>query len=241
MTDRDESKSEISEGSSEDRRSSSEDSRGQPDGCREGDSGRDGSDGPGRHANYHRKLWHLSSGAFVVAALVIFSPSKKWAIVLLSAGLALMIAIDAARYFSRRGKRLFWKHLGFLTSEKERKGPTTSLYYAASLLLCVIIFPVYAAIGGVISLAAGDPVAAIVGRRYGRLRIGGKSIEGGLANTFVAFCLILIFVRSFHVAAAGALAGAIVEMFDIPYLDDNITVPLAAGGAMAAAVYLFGM
>ncbi len=196
---------------------------------------------PGTHANYRRKLWHFASGAFVVAALVIFAPSKRWAIAILAAGLALMIVIDLVRFFSRRGKKLFWKHLGFLTSVKEKKGPTTSLYYAASLLACVLIFPVYAAVGGVISLAAGDPVAAIVGRRYGKLRIGGKSIEGGLANAVLAFCLIFIFVRSVHVAAAGALAGAIIEMFEIPWLDDNITVPLAAGGAMVAAVYFFGM
>ncbi len=196
---------------------------------------------PGTHANYHRKLWHFTGGAVVVAALVIFAPSKLWAIVILAAALVLMIVIDLVRYFSRRGKRLFWKHLGFLTSEKEKKGPTTSLFYAASLLVCVLIFPVYAAIGGVISLAAGDSMAAIVGRRYGKLRIGGKSIEGGLTNAVVAFCLIFIFVRSVHIAAAGALAGAIVEMFEIPRLDDNITVPLAAGGAMVAAVYFFGM
>ena len=216
-----------------------------PDGstkdCRENETGRAGGGGSGRHVNYHRKLWHFASGAVVVVALVIFAPSKTWALVILVAGLALMIAIDIVRYFSRRGKRLFWHHLGFLTSEKEKRGPTTSLYYAASLLLCVLIFPVYAAVGGVISLAAGDPVAAIIGRRYGKLRIGCKSIEGGLANAALAFCLIFIFVRSFHVAAAGALAGAIVEMFEIPWLDDNITVPLAAGGAMVAVVRFFGM
>ena len=145
-----------------------------------------------RHVNYHRKLWHFASGAVVVASLVLFAPAKKWAIVILATGLALMLAIDIVRYFSRRGKRLFWRHLGFLASEKEKRGPTTSLYYAASLLLCVIIFPSFAAIGGVISLAAGDPIAAIVGRRYGRLRIGGKSIEGGLANAVLTFVLILI-------------------------------------------------
>ena len=196
---------------------------------------------PGKHANYHRKLWHFAGGAVVVVSLVLFAPSKRWAIVILAAALALMLVIDIVRYFSRRGKRLFWRHLGFLTSEKEKRGPTTSLYYAASLLLCVIIFPSYAAIGGVISLAAGDSAAAIVGRRYGRLRIGGKSIEGGLANAVLTFALILIFVRSYPVAACGALAGAVVEMFSIPWLDDNITVPLAAGGAMVAAVALWGM
>jgi dolichol kinase len=146
-----------------------------------------------------------------------------------------------ARYFSRRGRRLFWRHLGFLTSKKDTRGPTTSLYYAASLLLSVLVFPVYAAIGAVMSLAAGDPVAAIVGGRIGRLRIKGKSVEGAFANAAVTFLLILIFVRSYHVAAAGAVAGAIAEMLSIPYLDDNITVPLAAGGAMFAVARLVGM
>jgi len=193
----------------------------------------------GKHVNYHRKLWHFLSGAVVVAALVIFEPSKIWAIGVLVAALALMVTIDLARFFSRRGKKFFWRYLGFLTSEKEKRGPTTSLYYAASLLLCVLVFPVYAAIGGVISLAAGDPVAAMVGRRFGRLRIGGKSVEGGLANAVTAFCLILVFVRSVPVAAAGALAGSVAEMLDIPYLDDNITVPLAAGGAMVLAARFF--
>ena len=203
---------------------------GRPDSCRDA-----------KHVNYFRKLWHLAGGAVVVGSLVLFAPSKRWAIVILAAALALMLAIDLVRYFSRRGKRLFWRHLGFLTSDKEKRGPTTSLYYAASLLLCVIIFPPFAAIGGVISLAAGDTVAAIVGRRYGRLRIGGKSIEGAMANAALTFALIMIFVRSYHVAASGALAGAVVEMLSIPWLDDNITVPLAAGGAMVAVAALFGM
>ncbi len=211
------------------------------EGCREHEAGRSAGGESGRQVNYRRKLWHFASGAVVVGSLVLFAPSKRWAIVILATGLALMLVIDIVRYFSRRGKRLFWRHLGFLASEKEKRGPTTSLYYAASLLLCVIIFPTFAAIGGVISLAAGDPAAAIVGGRYGRLRIGGKSIEGGLANAVLTFALILIFVRSYPVAASGALAGAVVEMLSIPYLDDNVTVPLAAGGAMIAAVALFGM
>jgi dolichol kinase len=193
------------------------------------------------HVNYRRKLWHFASGAVVVAALFLFEPSKLWAILILAAGLALMLVIDLARFFSRRGKKFFWKYLGFLTSEKEKRGPTTSLYYAASLLLCVIIFPTYAAIGGVISLAAGDPMAAIVGRRFGKLRIGGKSLEGMLVNMIVTFGLVYIFVRSVPVAAAGAVAGAVAEMLEIPYLDDNITVPLAAGGAMYLVVRFFGM
>jgi len=196
--------------------------------------------GSSGHVNYRRKLWHFTSGAAVVAALAIFEPSRKWAILILSASLALMIVIDLARFFSRRGKKLFWKHLGFLTSEKEKKGPTTSLYYAASLLLCVLIFPSIAAIGGVVSLAAGDPAAAIIGRRFGRMRIGGKSIEGAMANAAVTFVIIYIFARllggspALVIAAAGAVAGAVAEMLDIPFLDDNITVPLAAGGAILA-------
>lgn len=191
--------------------------------------------------NYRRKLFHLAGGTAVVALLVLFDPSRRPAAWALLGGLAILAAIDLYRGLSRTGHLLFWKYLGPLASTKEMDGPTSSLFYAAALLIAVIVFPAWAAIGAVISLAVGDPVAAIVGSHWGRMRIGGKSIEGAAANALVSFALIRIFVSSSAVAAAGALAGAAVEMVDVPLLDDNFTVPLAAGGAMAAAAALLGL
>ncbi|MDD3643420.1 MAG: hypothetical protein PHQ19_08175 [Candidatus Krumholzibacteria bacterium] len=188
--------------------------------------------------NYLRKAWHLAGGAIVVVLLVRFAPSKLPALGTLAFTVAALAAIDVWRWRSATGDRLFWKYLGPLASEKEKRGPTTSLYYAASLLLAVLVFPRFAAIGAIISLAAGDPAAAIVGRRWGRIRIAGKSLEGAAANALVSFGLIRAFVPSSVLAAAGALAGAVIEVVPIPRLDDNITVPLAAGCAMLAAAAL---
>jgi dolichol kinase len=193
---------------------------------------------PSRHVNYGRKAWHLAGGMAVVILLVRFAPSKLPAIGILVFAVAVLAALDIWRWRSARGDRFFWKHLGFLASEKEKRGPTTSLYYAASLLVSVLIFPRYAAIGAVLSLAAGDSTAAIIGRRWGKVRIAGKSIEGALANALVSFILIRVFVPSTALAAAGALAGAIIEVVPFRHLDDNITVPLAAGCAMLAAAAL---
>lgn len=191
-----------------------------------------------RHVNYRRKAWHLAGGAVVIALLVRFASSKFPAAGVLLFAVAALAAIDLWRFRSATGDRLFWKYLGPLAGEKERRGPNTSLYYAAALLLSVLVFPRYAAIGAVVSLAAGDPTAAIVGRRWGRIRIAGKSIEGAAANALVSFALIRIFVPSSAIAAAGALAGAIIEIVPVPHLDDNVTVPLAAGCAMLAAATL---
>ncbi len=196
--------------------------------------------GTKKEVNQYRKLFHFLAGCVVVATLVIFEPSKRWAIWVLAVSAGILTLIDIIRHVSRIGERLFWDYLGFLTSEKDRRGPTTSLFYAVTLMLVVLLFPTPMAIGAILSLAAGDPAAAIIGGKYGRIRIGGKTLEGALANAAASFVLMRPFVHSSVVAASGAVAGAIIEMFDLPLLDDNVTVPLAAGGAMYLAARLTG-
>jgi dolichol kinase len=190
----------------------------------------------GKHINYARKFWHLAGGGVVILFLEYYHPSKLPAVYVLLFAVVSLAVIDLLRYTTSWGNRMFWEYLGFLTSEKEKRGPTTSLYYSASLLLSVLIFAPPAAVGAILSLAVGDPVAAIVGRRFGKIRLGGKSIEGAVANAVVTFFLIRIFVPSSLIAAVGAVAGAAIEVVPLPLVDDNITVPLAAGGAMTLAV-----
>jgi len=190
--------------------------------------------------NHYRKLFHFLAGCVVVATLVIFEPSKRWAIWLLAVSTGILVAIDIVRHVSRLGGRLFWEYLGFLTSDKDRRGPTTSVFYAVTLMLVVLVLPTPMAVGAILSLAAGDPAAAIVGRRWGRIRLGRKSLEGAFANAATSFILMRPFVHSTVVAAAGSVAGAAAELLEVPLLDDNITIPLAAGGAMYLTAYFTG-
>ncbi|MDR7465613.1 MAG: hypothetical protein QN209_13125, partial [Armatimonadota bacterium] len=77
--------------------------------------------------------------------------------------------------------------------------------------------------------------------RWGRVRLGDKSAEGSLAC--LAVCLVLaagatrwLDLRP-AVALVGVVAATAVELAPVPPAD-NLTMPLAAAGAMALAQQL---
>jgi dolichol kinase len=99
----------------------------------------------------------------------------------------------------------------------------------------------------VLCLAVGDPVAGLIGRRYGRVRlIGRRTLEGSLAFVLSAgfVCWLLLKIQyptlrpAAFIALAGASAGAIAELLSGTWLDDNLTVPLSVASATSVAVYV---
>ncbi|MBN1886172.1 MAG: hypothetical protein JW876_11710 [Candidatus Krumholzibacteriota bacterium] len=194
---------------------------------------------PNGDVNLLRVLWHVLGGLAIVAGLLVWRHDRRLPVLILAAASLLLFILDVFRFRTRYGRYLFWRHLRHLASSKEREGMNTSFYYVASLTLCVLVFPPGIAIGCVVCLAVGDQVAGIVGRFAGRVRWGEKSVEGALASFAVCLVLIRLFVPSTRIALAGAAAGALAELAPTPGLDDNIKIPLVAGGVMYG-VMLFG-
>jgi diacylglycerol kinase (CTP) len=83
-------------------------------------------------------------------------------------------------------------------------------------------------------LALGDTAAAMVGRHWGRLRIGDKSLEGSLACFLACWWAgILVLTPDFGVneVLLGALVATVVEAVPLP-LNDNLWLPLLPGLAL---------
>lgn len=118
-----------------------------------------------------------------------------------------------------------------------------TLFYAISMGILSGYFwqdaPQYAAIG-ILVMAWGDGMAAIIGQRFGRhtyqVREITKSWEGSLAMAVVAFTvtqLVLLAVegnswQTWSVSFVVALVATALEAFSIFGLD-NLTVPLSSG------------
>jgi dolichol kinase len=185
-----------------------------------------------KRINLPRKLWHASSGAFMVSVLIWNYPSKKLPLLILLGAVIVLFVIDVLRFGTSWGKELFRTFFGQLAGRKEEEGPNASFFYAVSLLIAVVLFEPRIAMGAIISLALGDPVAGIVGTLFGRLRIKGKAVEGAVANLAASFLLINLIVESPWIALAGALAGAAIELLPVPKVDDNLSVPIVSGLAM---------
>jgi dolichol kinase len=117
-----------------------------------------------------------------------------------------------------------------------------------SSTMTVLIFPKAVAIAALCLLIGGDTAAALVGKRFGRVRVfGSKTLEGTLA--FIAVGIALNQAVSLAMArlepdatgwltpaavAIGALVGAVVEAVPLP-IDDNFAIPILSGVAMVLA------
>ncbi|PKA56443.1 putative phytol kinase 2, chloroplastic [Apostasia shenzhenica] len=124
------------------------------------------------------------------------------------------------------------------------KGP---LYYACTITLATSIFWRTSPIGisAICNLCAGDGIADIVGRRYGKLKLPynpSKSFAGSVAMAVAGFLASIGYMHyfaSFGFIEEGwglsfrffivSTAAALVESLPISTeLDDNLTVPLAS-------------
>lgn len=130
------------------------------------------------------------------------------------------------------------------------------LIYILSVTICVFLYPVFISATAIGIMAFGDGFATLVGKKWGRMKNPldrNKTVEGSVA--FFVFSLIACFLAmhatspldsSYDIlllAAAGSLAGAIVEMFPFEshrgrsfvqriIIDDNFFVPIVGGAVM---------
>ena len=111
---------------------------------------------------------------------------------------------------------------------------------AAASLIVFLFFDKEIAILALMYIAVGDPLAGVVGKRYGRAKVGSKSVEGTLAfavGAGAAGCALIAggLDVPYWVALGGAGVGALVELLPSP-VDDNLTVPPVSGAVMWALV-----
>lgn len=152
------------------------------------------------------------------------------------------IVIDIARF---RGWALWSWVAAILTPiirEHEVSGGFTGAsYILTTSTITILFFPKTIAIAALVFIIIGDSAAALIGRKYGRHRyMGGKSLEGSAA------CLVSSFLASLLVPGLPVMAGLIgaftatVAEACSGSLDDNLTVPLAAGLAMLGVMHYMG-
>jgi len=109
------------------------------------------------------------------------------------------------------------------------------VYLAAGVILSLLLFPKSIAYASITIVAAGDPVASYFGQRFGRTRIGRKTLEGFAAGLIVSFAGALLWVYP-NLALVGSAAGMLLELLGIS--DDNLSMPIGAGLAMVIASFL---
>lgn len=175
--------------------------------------------------------------------------------VYLSPMLGLACAVEAARFRWAAVNAAFVRCLGVVLRDDERRGKrvNSSVWYLLSVVTALVVFPVDVAVVAVCYLAFCDPAASVCGRLWGhrtpRLLGGTKTVAGsagavatGAAITAAGYGALFaphVIVGAWQLAVLsmlGGIAAAAAELVgDRCFVDDNLSIPLAAGAALWAA------
>ncbi len=178
-----------------------------------------------------RKAIHVASLAIPIGLYLAPVAASRRALLLLS---ATVLMVDVVRLYEPHVRTVFYLLLGRIVREHERFNLLGSTYLLLSSLVCIYAFSKHVAVASLSFLVVGDSMAALIGRRWGRIRILDKTLEGSLAC--LVSCLLIGWFYPGHVLTplmivAGAVVATLFELLPIP-LDDNVRIPLAAGFAM---------
>lgn len=178
-----------------------------------------------------RKAIHISGVLIPVAAVLV---GKSQTMLLLLSGFIAFLVIEASKQKIPQGfLSMFYRENEFKEFSIE---PMSYLISALSLLYLSFFIDEKITFAAIAILAAGDGVAGVVGRRYGRHRLPfnkNKSWEGTLSG-FIAASL-----SGFYFAGGIALAGSAFGMLvGAVNKHDNIAVPYAALAAMYLTIWI---
>jgi dolichol kinase len=181
-----------------------------------------------------RGLFHLF-GALTLPIAALFL-SK--AVLLISLGVVtfIVVAIELIRLKVPGVNRLFlWLFKPLLRKEEASRLTGTSYTLVASLI-AFLVFPRDIAVVALAFLAVGDAMATIVGKKIGKTRFLGKTLEGDLACFISCLMVGLIFYYagldiSLLAILVGSLGATIAGAIPLP-INDNLILPLFAGLVM---------
>lgn len=200
-----------------------------------------------RPTNYARNAFHLTS-ATVALLCIQYLPGPE-----AIARMALIFAISA--WTMEIGRRLsgdmntqLMKLFGPVAHPHEHKRVNSATWYATALVFLALSADPMAAALAVTVLGVGDPVAALIGRRWGRIKLlNGRSLEGTLAfvgsASIAAYCVLRawypeLVTMALPLAVGAALAGALAELVS-RRVDDNFSIPIStAVGAWVVMLFI---
>lgn len=203
-------------------------------------------DTPRRGRNYARNVYHVLSAAVVVVLVETVLTTPALRIGVGAAGFCAAWGMEISRRLFPAVNVVLMRLFAPVAHAHEATQVNSATWYTTAILLLALLSPVPAGVAGLAVLGVGDPLAALVGRRFGRKRLAnGRSVEGAVAffvgGTAAAALVLLVWhddagpVAPMALAAAGG--GALAELF-VRRLDDNLVIPLVSAGAASVAQWL---
>jgi dolichol kinase len=179
-----------------------------------------------------RRVVHALTGILLALAPGWLTWEATRTAALLAAATGLLFVADGIRLSVPRLNRWFFRVFRLLASPREAAGIASSTWFLLGATLAWAIAPGPPATTGLLVLALADPAASIVGRRWGRAKLGKGTREGTAAFAAVSYLVVWAAI-GLPATLPVAILVAMVEVAPLG-LDDNLTVPVATALAIEA-------
>ncbi len=202
-----------------------------------------------RPTNYKRNVFHIASAVFSLLLVEVFLTQPQLAVV---AG-AVMIWAWSAEIGRRRWpavNRLLMRAMGPIAHPHEHWRINSATWYSTAIFLLAMTGEPIVQVAGVLILGVSDPLAAIIGRRYGKHKlVHGRSLEGSLTflvTGWIAATALLMgvhtlpFATAALISAGAALPATFAELFS-RRIDDNFSIPVSAAAGAWLTLQLLGL
>ncbi len=189
-----------------------------------------------------RKLYHLFGGLCLLSCYFLLGRDR--ALILYAVLFFAVLVVETTRFAVPVFNDFLIRHFSSFIRPKERNRLTGTAPYVLGIGSTLYFYRTDIATAAICFLAFGDVAATAIGERWGRTKIGEKSLEGTLAFTVTALAAgFLLSAAGFPLMHglifAGAITAAGVELLPIP-VNDNLSIPLVSGGIMELIARLTG-
>jgi len=180
-----------------------------------------------------RKVLHLVTNSIIPIAYYFLDIPQMIMSELLGLSAIMFIIVDLGRTRNIWIAKVFQKFFNRMMRSHELDGklPGAS-YLLIGSFITVMLFPKGIALLALLFATFGDTFAALIGKRFGRIKIGEKTLEGFIAG-FVVCMLIAQIVPDVPnvIKYSGAFAAMFIELMPVR-IDDNLRIPLFSGLVM---------
>ncbi len=185
-----------------------------------------------------RKVYHLVGGIGLLSLYYILG--RKQALLFYAMLFVVVLSLDAARLTLPAWNRFVLARFSSFIRTSEEHKLTGTAPYVLGVGLSLYVYSSGIAAAAICFLALGDVAATTVGERYGKTKIGDKSLEGTTAFVVAALAAGIFLSLAglsvpLWVITIGALVAAGVELLSLP-VNDNLVIPIVSGGVMELAL-----
>lgn len=186
-------------------------------------------------SEFKRKIFH-EIGLLIPISYLFFD--KKDAIFGMSIVVLVFVFIEFLRLRYDFGNEFIPKVVGKTVREYEKVDLSAATYFIISSFFTVLLFNKYIAIAAISYNSIGDFFAALVGKKFGKIKYmgGKKSLEGSIA-CFISCLVVGLLLFNPFMALVGALAATFAEGYLIK-VNDNLSIPIISGIILTLVSYL---